>query len=235
MQTTADTRPTTRAALHRYLPVLGLRLTTPRLELAPVCDDDLAELVALALAGVHPADRMPFFVAWTVGAPDDVARGVLAYHWRTRAEAVPERWTLPLAVRRDGELVGIQELQARDFAVTRSVTTGSWLGAAHQGAGIGTEMRNGVVQFAFDHLGATRAKSGAFTDNLASLRVSAKVGYVPDGTRVVLRHPGVAAVDQRLLLTPDRFRRPDWAVGVEGLRDCGAWFGRPELVDPGVG
>ena len=80
-------------------------------------------------------------------------------------------------VRRGGVLVGLQELMAKDFAVTRTVETGSWLGAAHQGDGIGTEMREAVLQFAFDHLKATRADSGAFVDNPRSLRVSEKLGY----------------------------------------------------------
>ena len=76
--------------------------------------------------------------------------------------------------------------------------TGSWLGLRHQGRGIGTEMRAAVLLFAFDHLGATRARSAAFVDNPASLRVSEKLGYRPDGTETIVRR-GVAAEDVRLL------------------------------------
>ena len=105
------------------------------------------------------------------------------------------------------------------------MATGSWLGAAHQGDGIGTEMREAVLQFAFDHLKADRADSGAFLDNPRSLRVSEKLGYRPDGTAVLQRRPGERAVEQRLTLDPSQFVRSDWAVQVRGLPACRAFFG----------
>jgi RimJ/RimL family protein N-acetyltransferase len=103
--------------------------------------------------------------------------------------------------------------------VTREVATGSWLGLRHQGRGIGTEMRAAVLLFAFDHLGAVQARSAAFVDNPASLRVSERLGYRRDGTEVVARR-GAAVEDVRLLLTPDTFRRPDWTLRVEGVAAC---------------
>ena len=101
----------------------------------------------------------------------------LRYYWTARGANTPAKWSVPFIVRMRGVLVGMQDLMGTDFAVTRTVSTGSWLGAAHQGEGIGAEMRSAVVQFAFDHLRAERADSGAFTDNPASLRVSEKLGY----------------------------------------------------------
>ncbi len=118
-----------------------------------------------------------------------------------------------------------RRLAAKDFAVTRAVGTGSWLGAAHQGNGIGTEMREAVLQFAFDHLKAERADSRAFTDNPQSLRVSEKLGYRHDGTAVLQRRPGERAVEQRLTLSPGEFRRSNWAVQVRGLPLCRSYFG----------
>jgi RimJ/RimL family protein N-acetyltransferase len=112
-----------------------------------------------------------------------------------------------------------------NFAVTRTVHTGSWLGKAHQGKGIGTEMRSAVLQFAFDHLKAERADSGAFTDNAQSLRVSEKLGYRPDGTTVRQRRAGERAVEQRLVLDPANFVRPGWAVQIRGLPACRDFFG----------
>jgi RimJ/RimL family protein N-acetyltransferase len=60
----------------------------------------------------------------------------------------PARWNVHFLVRFDGRVVGTQELAATDFAVTREVSTGSWLGLRHQGRGIGTEMRAAVLMFA---------------------------------------------------------------------------------------
>jgi RimJ/RimL family protein N-acetyltransferase len=79
--------------------------------------------------------------------------------------------------------------------------------------------RLGFQNALINHLGATRARSAAFSDNPASLRVSEKLGYRPDGTESVVRR-GVAADDVRLLLTPDAFRRPDWELETDGVAAC---------------
>ena len=85
------------------------------------------------------------------------------------------------AVRVAGELVGVQALHTENFRITRTGETGSWLGRSLQGRGLGTRMRRALCAFAFDHLGAVEITSGAFLDNPASLAVSAKVGYLPNG------------------------------------------------------
>jgi RimJ/RimL family protein N-acetyltransferase len=122
-------------------------------------------------------------------------------------------------VRHDGRVIGTQGLGSREFAVTREVQTGSWIGLRHQGHGIGTEMRAAVLSFAFDHLAAVRARSAAFTDNPASLRVSEKLGYRRDGTETLVRR-GRSTEDVRLLLDRAGFRRPPWTLGVGGVEAC---------------
>ena len=209
-------------------PLRHLVLRTPRLELRPDDDAGLLELAEVAVGGVHPPDEMPFLTPWTDGTPEEIAAGTLRWHWRSRAELAPSAWRLNLLVRREGRVVGMQGLGAEGFAVTREVRTGSWLGRRHQGQGVGTEMRAAVLLFAFDHLGAATARSAAFTDNPASLRVSEKLGYRRDGTEVVARR-GRATQDVRLLVDPATFRRPDWELRVTGLDAC-----RPTLgLNPG--
>ncbi len=214
----------TRDALTRHWPVFGLRLASPRLILRPVTDDDLAELVDLALHGIHDPATMPFLVPWTDAPRDELIAETLRYHWRSRADSKPDNWTVHFGVRSGGTLIGTQEISGRHFAVTRVVATGSWLGLAHHGRGFGTEMRCAVVDFAFDHLKATRAESEAFLDNPASLAVSRKLGYLPNGEAVQQRRPGEAATEQRLLLTPATFRSPGWNVQVAGLDRCRQHF-----------
>jgi len=80
--------------------------------------------------------------------------------------------------------MGVQDVTARDFAVRKTVVTGSWLGRAYQGRGYGTEMRAAVLTLAFDGLGADRAESGYFTGNAQSAGVSAKLGYVDNGDQI---------------------------------------------------
>jgi RimJ/RimL family protein N-acetyltransferase len=208
-----------------YWPLFGLRLRTPRLTLTPLAESDLPEALEIVLGGIHPEEQMPFMRPWTAVPRAELVGNTLRHWWTQRGSATPEDWSVPFAVRIDGVLAGLQDLVGRAFAVRRLVSTGSWLGQAHQGRGIGTEMRCAVLQFAFDSLGATRADSGAFLDNPASLRVSEKVGYQLDGTAVHERRPGERAVEQRLTLTPETFRRPSWTVGVDGFEPCRSFFG----------
>ena len=72
----------------------------------------------------------------------------------------------------------------------RTVETGSWLGRAHQGRGLGTEVRRANLHLAFAGLGAAVAESGAMADNPASQAVSRKLGYAENGRRPILQRDG---------------------------------------------
>lgn len=207
-------------------PLRRLVLRTPRLELRPDDDEGLAELAELALHGVHPPESMPFGYAWTDAPREQLGRNLLQHHWQLRAQLRPGTWNVTFLVRHEGRVVGNQELSAVDFAVRSEVSTGSWLGRSHQGMGIGTEMRAAVLMFAFEYLGAVRARSGAFLDNATSLAISRKLGYVEDGTTTFTPR-GEPAIEQRLLLTPERFvaRRPEWTIDVDGLEECRVLLG----------
>jgi RimJ/RimL family protein N-acetyltransferase len=200
-------------------PLRNLVLRTPRLELRPDDDEGLRELVEEAYLGVHPKDQMPFLVPWTDADPAYLGRGMLQHYWSERARLAPERWAVHFLVRLDGRVIGTQSVQGADFAVTREVSTGSWLGLRHQGRGVGTEMRAAVLQFAFDTLGARCARSIAFADNHASHRVSQRLGYRRDGTETSVRR-GSPVEDVRLLLSREDFVRPGWKVDVEGADGC---------------
>lgn len=201
-------------------PPHALRLAEGDLTLTVVGDSDIPGLVELALAGIHDPDSMPFAIAWTRDDPRELPANNVRYYSRARAEFTPEKFDLLLAVRVGGELAGVQAFHAQDFALTRTGETGSWLGRRFQGRRIGTRMRRAVCTLAFDHLGAVEVTSGAFLDNPASLAVSRKVGYRPNG--VVRRKRGDAevATHQNLLLTPETFVRgaPVEVSGAEELR-----------------
>lgn len=200
-------------------PFAGLVLRTPRLELRPVDDPALHELIGVAERGIHPPAEMPFAVEWTDADPRYLGRGIAQYHWRCRAELGPQRWSLPFAVRVDGRVIGMQELAATAFGTLREVHTGSWLGMADQGRGYGTEMRAAVLAFAFDHLDARTARSDARPENAASLTVSRRLGYRDDGTEALVRR-GAATLNVRLLLERAAFVRPSWSLQVEGDAPC---------------
>lgn len=202
-------------------PLRHLVLRTPRLELRPDDDAGLHELADRVHEGIHPPDEMPFANPFTDADPADLGPNTFRFYWHQRAECTPESWSVNFLVRLDGTVIGTQSLIGKQFAVTREVSTGSWLGQRFQGHGYGTEMRTAVLMFAFDHLGATQARSGAFTTNHASSAVSAKLGYERDGTnRLAVR--GQPTTEVRLLLTRERFAefRPSWELETAGTDLC---------------
>jgi RimJ/RimL family protein N-acetyltransferase len=206
------------ATSHPYWPFFDLRIRTPRLELRYPDDDDACALAALAALGVHPPELMPFTIPWTRAEPPALERQSLQFLWRCRADLAPEQWTLPLVVVEDGRVVGNQTVSAKDFPVIRTVETGSWVGQAHQGRGIGKEMRAAVLHLAFAGLNAARANSGAFEDNAASIAVSRALGYADDGTDVHNRE-GASARQLRFRLDRDAWARRD-DIAIEGLEAC---------------
>ena len=197
-------------------PPFGLHVEAGPIELRPITDEVLVDLCDLAEAGVHDPTEMPFYVPWSTAPRGELARNTAQYHWRVRAEFSPDAWDLQLAVLHEGQVVGCQGLRTEDFLVTRTGETGSWLGREFQGRGIGTRMRQAICALAFDHLGFEEVSSGAFVDNPASLAVSRKVGYRPNGVRRLRRREGELALNQQLVLTPETFVRGADPVRVTG-------------------
>jgi RimJ/RimL family protein N-acetyltransferase len=205
-------------------PLRGLTLRTPRLELRLGTPADVAALGKLARRGIHPPDEMPFAVAWSDRILEpSFAEEFAAYHAAGLSSWTTESWRLDLLTWEGAELVGTQGLLAEHFSAERVVSTGSWLGQAFQGRGIGTEMRTAVLELAFRGLGARAAKSGWLEGNLASARVAEKLGYT---------QTGVSEISPRGEVVPHhdmRLERVDWvpAVRVEivGLEPALALFG----------
>ena len=214
-----------RTTLTDAWPLFGLRLRTERLVLRLPTDDHLVHLMALARAGIHPPDEMPFGVAWSTIPSPVFERSFMQYHWSMRGLWSPAKWSLNLVALFDGDPIGSQGIDAEAFAVHRMVSTGSWLGQAFQGRGFGTEMRAAVLGFAFDGLGARVAQSSAFLDNAASNAVSRKLGYEPNGFGS-LAPEGVARETQLFRMTDEGWRsRPRPALTIEGLEACRELFG----------
>lgn len=206
-------------------PIYDLRISTERLELRLPTDDELLELLDIALAGIHDPSEQPFGIGWTDAPSPRLEHGFLQFHWGSRAKWTSDDWTLNLGVWSGGRIVGTQGIHAKDFATLRSVATGSWLGRDFQGQGIGKGMRNAVLALAFDHLGANWATSAAFVDNRASLGVSRSLGYVEDGLELAAPR-GKARVLARYRMSAEVWRsRQRPPVDVQGLDRCLNLFG----------
>jgi RimJ/RimL family protein N-acetyltransferase len=207
-----------------YWPLFDLRIKSQRVEIRLPDDDVLTELARLALRGVHDPALMPFLHPWTDAPSPEIERGMMQWGWRHRATWSPSDWSFGGAVFVDGDVVGVQSLMAADFAALRSVKTGSWLGVAHQGKGIGKEMRTAMLHFAFEALGALEAHSGGFVDNESSLGVSRALGYEEKGRRTVSRR-GIPTEMIELRLDRSRWREtPHPDVEIHGLEECMDFF-----------
>jgi RimJ/RimL family protein N-acetyltransferase len=222
----ADTRATIDAiSLVDAWPLFGLRIRSERLVMRLPREADLMPLMAVAKAGIHPVGEMPFGVAWSTAPSPEFERGFVQHFWGAGAGWAPESWTLNLIVELDGAPIGSQSLRGEQFSVYRTVDTGSWLAQGHQGRGHGTEMRAAALAFAFDGLGAEVAESSAFLDNVASNRVSKKLGYEENG-RGRLAPDGIARETQRFRMTVTGWRsRPRPPIVIEGLDACRDMFG----------
>jgi RimJ/RimL family protein N-acetyltransferase len=205
---------------HPYWPLFDLSIRTPRVELRYPDDDLVFRTVELSLKGIHDPATMPFGFPWTDAKSPQFERESLKHHWRNRVEHTPDRWHLPFVVLVDGQVAGIQGIDAVNFSKLRQAETGSWLGREFQGQGIGKEMRAAVVHFLFEGMGAQRCLSGAWHDNAPSLGVSRSLGYVENGEEFRMRRDEPDRL-VRLLLTREQWeptRRDD--IEVSGLDAC---------------
>jgi RimJ/RimL family protein N-acetyltransferase len=203
-----------------FWPLFDLVVRTPRLEMRLPREEEFGALNALIDAGIHDPATMPFAAPFTDVPPPRRARESAQFWWRQRAEWSPEKWAYSGAVYVEGRVVGVQGMMADHFGALRSVETGSWLGQAFQGQGLGKEMRQAILHLAFEGLGAEVAHSGAFHDNAASLATSRSVGYVDNGETVALRR---GTADRILKVRIDRAiwekqRRDD--IEIIGLDGC---------------
>ena len=183
---------------------MTLRIVTPHVELRYPDDDELQALATLSAEEIHDPAVMPFSTPWSRAAPEDRPAHSLAY-WRGEREVMqPTRWSVAFMVLADVALVGVQGIEATRFAMQRSVTTGSWLVRRAQGRGIGREMRQAVLHFAFIALHADEARSASFVDNPASRRVSEVCGYEHAGVEVIDRE-GLPEFQDQWALTRARW------------------------------
>ena len=118
-------------------------------------------------------------------------------------------------------MVGSTALTAEQLPTLRTFETGSWLGRAHQGRGMGRELREASLHLGFAGFAARWATTAAFSDNGPSLGVTRSLGYRPNG-ELASRRRGEAATSLRFRMERDdwqaRLRRND--ISITGLEPC---------------
>ena len=202
-------------------PLFDLEIECRGVHLRLMREADLPRLIAVLPADYEQDPRLEMLPGLSFA--ENQRRLFHQVYWKAMGTWSPSSWALHLAVRHDGELVGVQILEGDDFAVLRTVDSASWLVPAVRGRGIGVAMRMGVLGLAFDHLGAVAAITSARTDNLASLGVSRRIGYTDNGVGFVGEREGRVLL-QHLRLPVEQWRHAD-EVTVRGLAQCRPWFG----------
>ncbi|MGH8891808.1 MAG: GNAT family N-acetyltransferase [Actinomycetes bacterium] len=208
---------------HPHWPLLDLRLMSGDLVLAPLTEADLPEVVRVMPADVELNPR-----ATTYDVDEQTQRAVVVHqeYWRSYGTWTSREWRFHFAVRRDGELLGLQELEGNDFPTLRTVDTSSWLVHHARGTGVGKRMRRAVLALAFGPLGARAAITSAVQDNHASLGVSRSLGYRPNGESFLATGARVET------LVHMRMTRDQWEatgagadVTIEAFEPCRPFFG----------
>jgi len=205
--------------LEHVWPLFGLRITAGPLQMRAVRDADVPLLVELAERGIHDPGAMPFSSPWSTAPVVELGPNMARFYWHARAEFTPTSWDLELVVLWQDQIVGCQGFTTRNYLITRTGETGSWLGREFQRQGIGTAMRQTVCAFLFDYLSAEEVTSAAFLDNPPSLAVSRKVGYRPNGQSRERRRDGELAISQKQSLRPGDLVRFRYPLVVEGAAE----------------
>ena len=118
---------------------------------------------------------------------------------------------IAFAITLDGKLIGsigLRERPASALQENAGPNVGYWLGQRHWGHGYMTEALRALLTHAFTLSRTAAIYSGAFADNLASLRVQQKAGFVHAGQSTLLSRPtGHELAHVNTVLTRASFER----------------------------
>jgi RimJ/RimL family protein N-acetyltransferase len=169
-------------------------IATERLLLRPLKATDAARMQALI---------SDWNVLRTLSSPPYPYK--LAHAQQFLASAIPRHESgaaTLLALAREGELIGVISVEARQ----RGPTLGYWLGRAYWGQGYMSEAALAVVGHYFRCVGGAPIASGYFAGNGASWRIQDKLGFRIVGERMLHSIPwGKPLPHIDTVLTRDRF------------------------------
>jgi RimJ/RimL family protein N-acetyltransferase len=178
-------------------------LRTKRLLLRPLRSDDATPLFAL-------------FANWNVirflsSPPWPYTLDDAKWFVSQVISGAPELNEEALAITQDGAFIGVIGVRLREAnALQRGAgpNIGYWIGEPFWGQGFMSEAVHAFVRHIFEAATADAIFSGAFTENVASLRVQAKVGFVHDGDTTLFSKPrGAEFPHVNTVLTRTRFEQ----------------------------
>jgi RimJ/RimL family protein N-acetyltransferase len=179
------------------------RIETRRLILRPLRHSDAAAI----FASFNDWE----VVRWLSSPPWPYAREDAEGFVRAVLDPADETGEIVLAITLAGKLIGtmsVREREASHLQRDAGSNIGYWLGQRHWGQGYMTEALQALVARVFALSPAEAIYCGAFADNLASLRVQEKAGFVHAGETVLFSRPtGHELAHVNTVLTRASFER----------------------------
>ena len=96
-------------------PPFALRVTCGPLVMRLLRDADFPEVLAVAHAGIHDPDLLPFYLPWTEPKGADMERAVHAVPLASACQPLARRWSARPGRLGRGALVGVQGVSTHDF------------------------------------------------------------------------------------------------------------------------
>jgi RimJ/RimL family protein N-acetyltransferase len=154
------------------LSALEVELTTPRLQLRPLADDDVEPLWP------HVSNpEVPRLMMWSAHTERRETRAFITAMAAGRVLGTNLAW----AIVHDGDAAGVIGLHQISWALGACrrdhAELGFWLAPPLHGRGLMTEAGAAVLAFAFGPLGLHKVTTGHLVDNHASRRVIEKLGF----------------------------------------------------------
>ena len=203
--------------------LFNISIKTPRLALHVPNNTEITQLAQITVDGIQDPEKPHYQIEnWYDGSLEErknYLQGLVhkhIYDWNK------QDWQLPLAVLLENKPIGLLTLYAKDFPIARGFGCGYWLGKMYHNQGLGTEMLEAGLAFAFDTLNAREAYLGAWSDNAVSLHLMEKLGFLFNGEYWMVRQ-GVAVKDRRMRLPREQWKRPEGII-IHFSQECGIFF-----------
>ena len=122
----------------------------------------------------------PWEPSW---ANDELTRGAYRRRLRQYYKELRDETGYAFFITRGGDqrLIGGVSLSNVRRGVTQACTLGYWMGAPFAGQGYMTEAVRALVPFVFEHLWLHRLEAACLLENVSSMRVLEKNGFVYEG------------------------------------------------------
>jgi RimJ/RimL family protein N-acetyltransferase len=161
---------------------MSIDVRTARLHLRPPRESDAAPLYALF--NNWEVMRWLSSPPWPYALSDA--------HFFINARKAPNPGFITAAVVLDGLLIGIIDAILKPkSAIQREpgYAIGYWIGQPYWGGGYMSEAARGLIAHVFATIPDDTIFSGAFADNIASLRIQEKLGFMRDGEAMSFSNP----------------------------------------------